>query len=233
MIYFKEEGDFQSGALMLVDKPLRWTSFDVVNKVRSSLRSRCGKIKVGHAGTLDPLATGLVLVCTGKWTKRIEEFMAHEKEYVATIRFGATTPSYDLEKEIDATYPYEHIDRELIDRVLPSFMGRIMQVPPLFSAIRIDGERAYQRARSGSDEEPEAREVEIMELEVMSFELPDLVLRIRCGKGTYIRSLARDFGRACGSGAHLTALRRTRNGDFTVEQANNLDDLVAKLQQME
>lgn len=233
MIYFKEDGDFQAGALMLVDKPLRWTSFDVVNKVRSSLRARCGKIKVGHAGTLDPLATGLVLVCTGKWTKRIEEFMAHEKEYIATIRFGATTPSYDLEKEIDATYPYEHIDINLINRVLPDFMGRIMQSPPLFSAIRIDGQRAYEKARAGSDEEPEAREIEIMELEVLSYNQPDLVLRIRCGKGTYIRSLARDLGRACGSGAHLIALRRTKNGEFDVAQANNLDDLVAKLREME
>ncbi|MBP3419520.1 MAG: tRNA pseudouridine(55) synthase TruB [Marinifilaceae bacterium] len=233
MIYFEEDGDFQAGALMLVDKPLRWTSFDVVNKVRSSLRARCGKIKVGHAGTLDPLATGLVLVCTGKWTKRIEEFMAHEKEYIATIRFGATTPSYDLEKEIDATYPYEHIDINLINRVLPDFMGRIMQSPPLFSAIRIDGQRAYEKARAGSDEEPEARKIEIMELEVLSYNQPDLVLRIRCGKGTYIRSLARDLGRACGSGAHLIALRRTKNGEFDVAQANNLDDLVAKLREME
>lgn len=231
MIYFKEEGDFQAGALMLVDKPLRWTSFDVVNKVRSSLRAKCGKIKVGHAGTLDPLATGLVMVCTGKWTKRIEEFMAHEKEYVATIRFGATTPSFDLEKEIDAEYPCQHIDLQLINSVLPSFLGKIMQIPPLFSAIRIDGKRAYEKAREGSDEEPEARKIEIMELEVLSFNHPDLELRIRCGKGTYIRSLARDLGRACGSGAHLIGLRRTKNGVFSVEEANKIEDLVAKLQQ--
>ena len=230
MIYFQEEGDFHAGALILVDKPLRWTSFDVVNKIRSSLKKRCGKLKVGHAGTLDPLATGLVMVCTGKWTKRIEEFMAHEKEYIATIRFGATTPSYDLEKEINETFPYEHIDIELIKSVLPQFMGRIMQVPPLFSAIRIDGKRAYEKARVGSDEEPDAREIEIMELEILEYNCPDLVLRVLCGKGTYIRSLARDLGRACNSGAHLTALRRTQNGDFNVADANKMEDLIAKLQ---
>ena len=230
MIYFQEEGDFHAGALILVDKPLTWTSFDVVNKIRSSLKKRCGKLKVGHAGTLDPLATGLVMVCTGKWTKRIEEFMAHEKEYIATIRFGATTPSYDLEKEINETFPYEHIDIELIKSVLPQFMGHIMQVPPLFSAIRIDGKRAYEKARVGSHEEPEAREIQIMELEILEYNSPDLVLRVRCGKGTYIRSLARDLGRACGSGAHLTALRRTQNGDFNVADANKMEDLIAKLQ---
>ena len=230
MVFFKEEGDFHAGALMLIDKPLHWTSFDVVNKVRYALRAKCGKIKVGHAGTLDPLATGLVMVCTGKWTKRIEEFMASEKEYVATVRFGATTPSYDLEKEIDATYPYEHITKELIESVLPQFLGKIMQVPPLFSAIRIDGKRAYEKARKGSDEEPEAREIEIMELEILSYNAPDLEIRVRCGKGTYIRSLARDLGRACQSGAHLIALRRTRSGEYSVNDANNLEDLVAKLQ---
>lgn len=230
MVFFKEEGDFHAGALMLIDKPLHWTSFDVVNKVRYALRAKCGKIKVGHAGTLDPLATGLVMVCTGKWTKRIEEFMASEKEYVATVRFGATTPSYDLEKEIDATYPYEHITKELIESVLPQFLGKIMQVPPLFSAIRIDGKRAYEKARKGSDEEPDAREIEIMELEILSYNAPDLELRVRCGKGTYIRSLARDLGRACQSGAHLIALRRTRSGEYSVNDANNLEDLVAKLQ---
>lgn len=230
MVFFKEEGDFHAGALMLIDKPLHWTSFDVVNKVRYALRAKCGKIKVGHAGTLDPLATGLVMVCTGKWTKRIEEFMASEKEYVATVRFGATTPSYDLEKEIDATYPYEHITKELIESVLPQFLGKIMQVPPLFSAIRIDGKRAYEKARKGSDEEPDAREIEIMELEILSYNAPDLEIRVRCGKGTYIRSLARDLGRACQSGAHLIALRRTRSGEYSVNDANNLEDLVAKLQ---
>ena len=230
MVFFKEEGDFHAGALMLIDKPLHWTSFDVVNKVRYALRAKCGKIKVGHAGTLDPLATGLVMVCTGKWTKRIEEFMASEKEYVATVRFGATTPSYDLEKEIDATYPYEHITKELIESVLPQFLGKIMQVPPLFSAIRIDGKRAYEKARKGSDEEPDAREIEIMELEILSYNAPDLEIRVRCGKGTYIRSLARDLGRVCQSGAHLIALRRTRSGEYSVNDANNLEDLVAKLQ---
>jgi tRNA pseudouridine55 synthase len=156
--------------------------------------------------------------------------MASEREYVATVRFGATTPSYDLEKEIDATYPYEHITKELIESVLPQFLGKIMQVPPLFSAIRIDGKRAYEKARKGSDEEPDAREIEIMELEILSYNAPDLEIRVRCGKGTYIRSLARDLGRACQSGAHLIALRRTRSGEYSVNDANNLEDLVAKLQ---
>ena len=186
MVFFKEEGDFHAGALMLIDKPLHWTSFDVVNKVRYALRAKCGKIKVGHAGTLDPLATGLVMVCTGKWTKRIEEFMASEKEYVATVRFGATTPSYDLEKEIDATYPYEHITKELIESVLPQFLGKIMQVPPLFSAIRIDGKRAYEKARKGSDEEPDAREIEIMELEILSYNAPDLEIGTQIGNAAIL-----------------------------------------------
>ncbi len=230
MIIFQEQGDFHAGALILVDKPLRWTSFDVVNKVRIALRPSMGKIKVGHAGTLDPLATGLMILCTGKWTKRIEEFMAEEKEYIATIRFGATTPCFDLERNIDATYPYEHITEELIQEALKKFQGRIMQVPPLFSAIRIEGKRAYQKARRGGEDKLEAREVEILETEILSFANPDLTLRIRCGKGTYIRSIARDLGIACGSGAHLTALRRTRCGVYSVEEANNLEDLIAMLE---
>ena len=149
-ILFNEEGNFHAGALILVDKPLRWTSFDVVNKIRWCLKSSCGKIKVGHAGTLDPLATGLVIVCTGKWTKRIESFMAEEKEYVATIRFGAVTPSYDLETELEGVFSYDHIDRDYLEKILDQFRGAITQVPPIYSAIRVDGDRAYKKARKGN-----------------------------------------------------------------------------------
>lgn len=230
MILYKEEGNFHEGALILVDKPLKWTSFDVVNKIRWCLRATCGKIKVGHAGTLDPLATGLVIVCVGKWTKQIEMYMAQEKEYVASIRFGATTPSFDLETEPQGDYPYGHIDRELLDRVLQQFTGTIQQVPPVYSAIRVDGVRAYEKARKGNELEMPVREVVVKELEVLDFKIPDLELRIACGKGTYIRSLANDIGTACGSGAYLAGLRRTGIGSFRVENANKMEDLVAFLQ---
>lgn len=230
MILYKEEGNFHEGALILVDKPLKWTSFDVVNKIRWCLKPTCGKIKVGHAGTLDPLATGLVIVCIGKWTKQIEMYMAQEKEYVASIRFGATTPSFDLETEPQGEYPYEHIDRELLDRVLKQFTGTIRQVPPAYSAIRVDGVRAYEKARKGNELKMPVREVFVKELEVLGFNLPDLELRIDCGKGTYIRSLANDIGAACGSGAYLSELRRTGIGNFSVENANKMEDLIAFLQ---
>lgn len=230
MILYKEEGNFHEGALILVDKPLKWTSFDVVNKIRWCLRATCGKIKVGHAGTLDPLATGLVIVCVGKWTKQIEMYMAQEKEYVASIRFGATTPSFDLETEPQGDYPYGHIDRELLGRVLQQFTGTIQQVPPVYSAIRVDGVRAYEKARKGNELEMPVREVVVKELEVLDFNIPDLELRIACGKGTYIRSLANDIGTACGSGAYLAGLRRTGIGSFRVENANKMEDLVAFLQ---
>lgn len=230
MIHFKEEGNFHEGALILVDKPLKWTSFDVVNKIRWCLKPTCGKIKVGHAGTLDPLASGLVIVCVGKWTKEIELYMAQEKEYVASIRFGATTPSFDLETEPQGEFPYGHIDRGLLDRVLKQFTGTIQQVPPAYSAIRVDGVRAYEKARKGNELEMPVREVFVKELEVLDFQLPDLKLRIDCGKGTYIRSLANDIGEACGSGAYLSGLRRTGIGNFSVEDANKMDDLVAFLQ---
>lgn len=230
MILYKEEGNFHEGALILVDKPLKWTSFDVVNKIRWCLKPTCGKIKVGHAGTLDPLATGLVIVCIGKWTKQIEMYMAQEKEYVASIRFGATTPSFDLETEPQGEYPYEHIDRELLDRVLKQFTGTIRQVPPAYSAIRVDGVRAYEKARKGNELKMPVREVFVKELEVLGFNLPDLELRIDCGKGTYIRSLANDIGVACGSGAYLSGLRRMGIGNFSVENANKMEDLIAFLQ---
>ena len=230
MVLYKEEGNFHEGALILVDKPLKWTSFDVVNKIRWCLKATCGKIKVGHAGTLDPLATGLVIVCVGKWTKQIEMYMAQEKEYVASIRFGATTPSFDLETEPQGDYSYGHIDRELLDRVLQQFTGTIQQVPPVYSAIRVDGVRAYEKARKGNELEMPVREVVVKELEVLDFKIPDLELRIACGKGTYIRSLANDIGTACGSGAYLAGLRRTGIGSFRVENANKMEDLVAFLQ---
>lgn len=230
MINFQEEENFQEGALIVVDKPLEWTSFDVVNKIRSTLRKQCGKIKVGHAGTLDPLATGVVLVCTGKWTKRIDELMAGEKEYVATIEFGATTPSCDLESEIDERYPFDHISEEYLLDKLNRFVGLIQQAPPLFSAIRIDGVRAYEKARKGVDVEMPKREVEVREIELLEFTPPIAKLRIVCGKGTYIRSIARDLGEACESGAHLVGLIRTRVGSFTLENANKMEDLIANLQ---
>ncbi|MEG0795595.1 MAG: tRNA pseudouridine(55) synthase TruB [Odoribacter sp.] len=229
-IIYKEEGDFQEGALILVDKPPRWTSFDVVNKIRWCLKASCGKIKVGHAGTLDPLATGLVIICTGKWTKQIDSYMAQEKEYVASIRFGATTPSFDLETEPEGNYPYEHIDRAKLQEVLQQFIGTIMQVPPVYSAIRVDGVRAYEQARKGNGPEMLSREVMIQKLEILDFVLPDMTLRIDCSKGTYIRSLANDIGKACGSAAYLSGLRRTKIGSYRVEDANKMDELVAFLQ---
>lgn len=230
MIVYKEEGNFHEGALILVDKPLKWTSFDVVNKIRWCLRPTCGKIKVGHAGTLDPLATGLVIVCVGKWTKEIEKYMAQEKEYVASIRFGATTPSFDLETEPQGDFPYQHIDREKLDEVLKQFTGNIQQVPPIYSAIRVDGVRAYEKARKGNEIDMPSREVIIRNLEVLDFNIPDLKLRIDCGKGTYIRSLANDIGAACGSAAYLSGLCRTGIGEFRVEKANKMDELVVFLQ---
>ncbi|MDE7151705.1 MAG: tRNA pseudouridine(55) synthase TruB, partial [Candidatus Amulumruptor sp.] len=206
-----------------VDKPVGWTSFDVVKRLRSSLlrRLRRKKFKVGHAGTLDPLASGLMIITTGRATKLIETLQAGVKEYVATLALGSTTPSFDLETEIDATYPTGHITRELIDSVLPDFHGTIEQVPPAFSACKIDGQRAYEMARRGETVELKAKILVIDEIEVIEFDpaAMTLTLRIVCSKGTYIRALARDIGAALGSGAHLTALRRTRVGDLTVDHA--------------
>ncbi len=230
MISFKEEGNYQEGALILVDKPLHWTSFDVVNKIRWCLKHTWGKLKVGHAGTLDPLATGLVIVCTGRWTKEIERYMGYQKEYVAQLTFGATTPSYDLETAVEGDYPYRHITREVFDSVIERFVGEVEQIPPVFSAVRVDGVRAYEKARKGKGPEMQPRKIYIKEIEVIRFDLPVVELRIVCGKGTYIRSLAHDLGKACGSGAYLSALRRTAIGEFRVECANNMDDLVAFLQ---
>lgn len=221
--------DYMAGEVLYIDKPLGWTSFDVVNKIRYMLRAVMGikKIKVGHAGTLDPLATGVVIVCTGRATKRIDEFMNHDKEYLATIRLGQTTPSFDLETPVDAEYPTEHITRQMVQDVLSrDFTGEVEQVPPMFSAIRIDGKRAYQLARKGNtDIEMKSRRVTIHRIELEHYDLPVMRLRIRCSKGTYIRSLARDLGRALHSGAHLTALERTAVGNISKDMALTLDQL--------
>jgi tRNA pseudouridine55 synthase len=223
------------GEIFCIDKPLRMTSFAAVKKVRAVLRTHQGtrQVKVGHAGTLDPLATGVLLLCTGHATKRIDELQAGIKEYIADLRLGATTPSYDLETEVDATYEWQHIDRALIDRVLQEqFTGSIEQVPPSFSACKIDGKPAYKLARKGQDVEIRPKTLVIDEIEVLHCGLPEeptLQIRVMCSKGTYIRALARDIGVALGSGAHLTALRRTRVGDITIDDCLTLEALVDKL----
>ena len=226
--------DFIEGEILCFDKPLRWTSFDVVSKIRRQLTRRLGikKLKVGHAGTLDPLATGVMVVCTGKATKRIEELQAHVKEYVATLQFGATTPSFDLEKPIDATYPTEHITEALLREVLTRFLGRIEQVPPAFSACKVDGHRAYDLARRGKEVELKPKVLVIDEIELQSFdsEAMQATIRVVCSKGTYIRALARDIGQALESGAHLIALRRTRVGDNRVEDCLKVEDFPAWLE---
>lgn len=227
----------QEGEILYFDKPYGWTSFDVVAKVRRQLCQRLGvrKLKVGHAGTLDPLATGVVIVCTGRATKRIDELQAHTKEYVSTLQLGATTASFDLEKPVDATYPTAHITLELIQQVLPRFMGRIEQVPPAFSACKVDGDRAYKLARRGEEVKLKPKVLVIDELELVAFDAAQmqLTLRIVCSKGTYIRALARDIGQALDSGAHLTALRRTRVGNVRVEECQRVEDFAQWLDQQE
>jgi len=219
----KEFMNFKEGEVLYFNKPLGWTSFKVVGHARYHICRRMGvkKLKVGHAGTLDPLATGVMIVCTGKATKRIEEFQYHTKEYVATIRLGATTPSYDLEHEIDATYPTEHITRELVEETLEKFVGEIEQVPPAFSACMVNGKRAYDLARKGEEVELKPKLLVIDEIELLECNLPDIKVRVVCSKGTYIRALARDIGEALQSGAHLTALERTRVGDVRIEECLN------------
>ncbi|WP_294608378.1 tRNA pseudouridine(55) synthase TruB [uncultured Bacteroides sp.] len=216
---------FKEGEVLYFNKPLGWTSFKVVGHARYHICRRMGvkKLKVGHAGTLDPLATGVMIVCTGKATKRIEEFQYHTKEYVATIQLGATTPSYDLEHEIDATYPTEHITRELVEETLKTFIGEIQQVPPAFSACMVNGKRAYDLARKGEEVELKPKLLVIDEIELLECNLPEIKVRVVCSKGTYIRALARDIGEALQSGAHLTALERTRVGD--VRLADCLDPM--------
>lgn len=217
--------DFKKGEILCLDKPYGWTSFGLVAKVRYALCKKLGvkKLKVGHAGTLDPLATGVLILCTGKATKRISELQAHTKEYIATLRLGATTPSFDLEKPVDATYPTEHITRELVEETLQKFIGEIYQVPPVFSACKVNGDRAYDLARKGETVELQPKLLVIDELELLRCDLPDLEIRVVCSKGTYIRALARDIGEALHSGAHLTALRRTRVGEIRVEDCLQLE----------
>ncbi|MBO7272037.1 MAG: tRNA pseudouridine(55) synthase TruB [Bacteroidaceae bacterium] len=208
--------DFVAGEIIPVYKPYTWTSFQIVNKVRYHLSKKYGikRFKVGHAGTLDPLATGVLLLCTGKATKRIEELQKHTKEYEAEITLGATTPSYDMEHPVDATFPYEHITREMVEDTLKQFIGDIAQRPPLFSACKVDGKRAYDLARKGSDMQLEPKQIRIDNIELLEFDLPKIRIRVTCGKGTYIRSLARDIGEALESGAYLSELTRTRVGEF-------------------
>lgn len=210
-------------SVLLFDKPIGWTSFDLVKKIRGVLRnaSGCKKIKIGHAGTLDPLADGLLIVCTGKKTKTIDQIQAQEKEYTGIFCVGATTPSFDLESEIDQEYPYEHINRELIEPVLPNFTGILQQIPPQFSAVKVKGKRAYDYARQGEVVKIEPKTISIYHFSIDKIELPNLHFTVRCSKGTYIRSLARDFGKALNSGAHLAALRRTKIGSYKVEDALN------------
>ena len=219
--------DFKSGTILSFDKPLEWTSFGLVNKVRYLLCKHIGekKLKVGHAGTLDPLATGVLIICTGKATKQIDTLQAKTKEYVATLQLGATTPSFDLETEVDATYPTAHITEEKVKEALTRFIGRIEQVPPSYSACKVDGKRAYDLARQGKEVELKAKVLVIDEIEILDFNPTAMqaTIRVVCSKGTYIRALARDIGLALESGAHLTALRRTRIGDYRVEDCHTLD----------
>lgn len=229
--------DFVTGEILAFDKPLHWTSFDLVSKVRYNLCRKLGtkKLKVGHSGTLDPLATGVVIVCTGKKTKLIDQLQYDVKEYIATLQLGATTPSYDLEKEIDATYPTEHITRELIDKTIPQFLGEQWQVPPIFSAVQINGKRAYDFARKGEMVELKPKLLKIDEIEVLSFDeqAMQLTIRVVCSKGTYIRALARDIGERLESGAHLITLRRTRVGNTRVEDCMTVEQFLEELNNYE
>lgn len=223
--------DFLAGEVLYFNKPLKWTSFDLVNKFRYKLsrKLKVKKIKVGHAGTLDPLATGVMIVCTGKATKRIDEFQYQTKEYVATLKLGETTPSFDLEKEVDAVYPTDHITRGLVEEVLKQFIGTIEQIPPVFSACKVEGKRAYELARQGEELQLKAKTLVIDEIELLECSLPVIKIRVVCSKGTYIRALARDIGQALKSGAHLIALERTRIGDITLDRCMNPEEIDAFL----
>ncbi|RLD55267.1 MAG: tRNA pseudouridine(55) synthase TruB [Bacteroidetes bacterium] len=229
---YTDPNTYLEGRVLFIDKPLTWTSFDVVNKIRKSLRHHLGigKIKVGHAGTLDPLATGLVIICTGKATKQIMQYQNLDKLYEAQVRLGATTPSFDLETEVDKSFPWEHITSTDIGEAINAFKGDLEQMPPLYSAKRVDGKRAYDMARKGKTLELKPQYVTIHRLEILKENLPDLSLLVECSKGTYIRSLARDIGEKLNSGAHLTGLRRTRIGPYEVEQAISIDNFIKKLE---
>ncbi|WP_062056798.1 tRNA pseudouridine(55) synthase TruB [Aquimarina longa] len=226
------EQDYKNGQILLIDKPLQWTSFQVVNKLRWLIRQQFNikKIKVGHAGTLDPLASGLLIICTGKFTKRIEEFQGQAKEYTGTITLGATTPSYDLETEIDQKFPIDHITEEMILNTTSHFTGEIDQYPPIFSALKKEGKRLYEYAREGETIKIDSRKITIHEFEITKIELPKIDFRVVCSKGTYIRSLAHDFGKALKSGAHLTILRRTKIGSFNVKNATTIESFENELQ---
>lgn len=225
--------DFIKGSVLLIDKPIGWTSFDVVNKVRYKLKHRLQikKIKVGHAGTLDPMATGLLVICTGKSTKKLHKYQGLDKEYTGTIRMGATTPSYDAETEIDRHFPTDHITPAMIEQARRQFLGDIEQVPPMFSAIKVDGQPLYKKARKGEKVKIDPRSVHISRFDLTRIEMPEIDFLVHCSKGTYIRSLAHDFGQALQSGAYLTALRRTKVGKFRIEEAWNLEDLIEYIEE--
>lgn len=217
--------DFLEGEVLYFNKPKQWTSFDLVNKTRYTLRHAFGikKLKVGHAGTLDPLATGVMIVCTGKATKQIDTFLHQDKEYVATLKLGATTPSFDAETEEDATFPTEHITKELVEQTLTQFCGEIQQIPPIYSAIRVNGQRAYELARKSKDVEIQPRTVRIDNIELVQYNLPTIQIKVSCSKGTYIRSLARDLGKSLQSGAYLTDLQRTKVGSVSLEECITIE----------
>ncbi|HOL29450.1 MAG: tRNA pseudouridine synthase B [Bacteroidetes bacterium ADurb.BinA395] len=223
--------DVFKGEVFYVDKPLHWTSFNVVNRLRWKIKKVAGikKIKVGHAGTLDPEATGVMIICTGKATKQIESFQSQTKEYIAELKLGATTPSFDMELPVNAVYPTEHITRELIDQVVSTFIGEIEQIPPIFSAVKIDGKRAYEYARNGQEIELKPKKLVIDEIEILNFVPPTLTLRIVCSKGTYIRALARDIGFALNSGSFLTSLRRIRIGNVRIDDCWDIENLLNHL----
>ena len=227
--------DFREGYIAVIDKPLEWTSTDVVRKIKYALVNRLGykKIKIGHAGTLDPLATGVLLICIGKATKMVNALQGEEKEYVAELELGATTPSHDMEHPIDKRFPTEHITRELIDEALLSLTGERLQSPPIYSAKKVEGVRAYEFARAGEEVELKKALINIYEIEVLDFTMPYLKLRVRCSKGTYIRSLAYEIGQALDSGAYLRSLRRTRSGGFTAENGYKLENFLEKLNECE
>jgi len=224
--------EYQNGQVLLIDKPLEWTSFQAVNKLRWEIKQRfkIKKIKVGHAGTLDPLATGLLIICTGKQTKQIDTYQGQIKEYTGTFTIGATTPSYDLETAIDNVFPTGHISEELLKETTKQFTGEIQQKPPIFSAIKKDGIRLYELARKGETTEIKARTVTISEFEITKVNLPEVEFKVVCSKGTYIRSLAFDFGQALNSGAHLSALRRTKIGEFSVDNADSIEGFIKRLE---
>ena len=226
--------DFPEGYVAVIDKPYEWTSADVVRKIKFQLR-KCGypKIKIGHAGTLDPLATGILLVCIGRATKRVEELQSERKEYVAELMLGATTPSGDMEHAVDNIYPTEHITREAVEEALRSLTGEREQLPPIYSAKKVQGVRAYEIARAGEEVELKRAQIHIYDMELVEYELPRIKIRVECSKGTYIRSLAFEIGEALSSGAYLTSLRRTRSGNFRVEEAHRLDDFMNKLRECE